>query len=843
MRAKINAIAASTWRVCFIAVALVAVVSCSSYGKNAITSVNVVKQADRTVICVQGNCPLSMVSINSTRGAYVAFQFPFALEAKGRLVGVHNGGIANVRYGNFSARPPATRIVVNCFGTPKCDATWAADKSRVDITVWKHGCKPAASLAPVPVAKPVVPKATIPVVKPVVPQATIPVVKPAAPKATVSVMKPAVFRASIPVAKPSVSSTPRSVRIVLPAPPAPTPAAQAAPAPIKDVAAPLVRLSAASKSLCGKLVAFGAQSAAAYRAALEPPVVTRVMGMVETQNRPAPPNVARVAVAPRIASIQPILAKAPAVVTAPDPKKNISLNFIGADINDVLKALAVQSGQNIVAGKDVKGEVTVSLSNVSLDEAMDYVAKLSGYTYVKSEGTYLVASKESINGMTGEAGPSTETRVFALHYAKADDVVAILDKVFPGLKISNGKGDKSGSDQSNANQTKLVDFLVVSAPSDQMKSIDKLISQMEDSVKTSMANLVTEIYVVKYCSPSMIADSVSKLVPGVLVGPVPSPGYSAANFAASGSGSAMSSGSGSSESSGSSSSGSSGSSSSGASSSGGGTSANNNRLTEALTITGPAEQVKRALDLADRLDTKSPMINIEAKVTSIDKSGEEELGLTWNWSDITFSEGFTDFLKTTNTNGAAGENLHNVKRSHGLFARQPFNFGATLDALITNGNAKVLASPNLLCLEGVPGTFFVGDEVTYIQRIEVTATGQNITTDTKSVGVLLRVVSDVNPDGFITLNLHPEVSTLKLTTSQGMTLPTVSRRYTDHIVRVKNGDTIAIGGLIRSDELVDMSKVPLLGDLPFLGKLFQHKSKTTSENEVVMFITAKVVND
>jgi len=798
MRAKINAVAASTWRVCFIAVALVAVVSCSSFAKKTITKVNVIKQADRTVICVQGNSPLSMVALKSPSGAYVGFQFPFALEARGRMVGVHSGGIANVRYGNFRARPPATRIVVNSFGTRDYDANWAMDRTRVDITIWKRGCKPAA------------------------PQVNAPVAKPASPPVE------------------------RSVKVALPAPLAATaPAIQAAPPPAKDVAIPLVRLSAVSRSLYDKLVTLGATAKAAYQvAASEPPVTSKVMGMVETQIRPEPTRMVRAVPVPMTVSALPVVAKAPTTAPIPEPGKNISLNFLGADINDVLKALSIQSGRNIVAGKDVKGEVTVNLNNVSLDEAMDYIAKLSGYTYAKTNDTYLVASKESIQGMTGGAGPQAVTQVFALHYAKVDDVVRILGKIFPDLKTSTAQDAKAGSEPGKAapdagngasgsgSQSKLLDFLVVSAPPDTMKNAATMINQMEESVKDSWAGLTTEIYMVKYGVPSMIRDCVSKLVPGVMIELVPSPGYAypvwseaGARDASMASKTAMSFGA------------------SGSSSAGSDSGENKDKLTRALTISGPAEQVTRALDLAERLDIKAPMINIEAKVTSINKSGEEQLGLKWNWSDISFFEGLTDYATSTNTGGAAGENNQNVVRSHSLWSRQPLNFGAVLDALVTNGNAKVLASPNLLCVEGVTGKFFVGDDVTYIQRIETTATGQNITTDTKSVGVQLKVTATVSPDGFVTLDLHPEVSTLKLTTTQGMTLPTVSRRSTDHVVRVKDGATIAIGGLIRSDEVLEMSKVPLLGDLPFLGKLFQHKSKTTSESEVVMFITAKVVKD
>ena len=76
-----------------------------------------------------------------------------------------------------------------------------------------------------------------------------------------------------------------------------------------------------------------------------------------------------------------------------------------------------------------------------------------------------------------------------------------------------------------------------------------------------------------------------------------------------------------------------------------------------------------------------------------------------------------------------------------------------------------------------------------------------------------------------------------------MTLPTITRRYTDHVVRVKDNSTIVIGGLINDEEVKTMSKIPLLGDLPVLGHLFKHTSKTRGHSEVVIFITASIVKD
>lgn len=242
-----------------------------------------------------------------------------------------------------------------------------------------------------------------------------------------------------------------------------------------------------------------------------------------------------------------------------------------------------------------------------------------------------------------------------------------------------------------------------------------------------------------------------------------------------------------------------------------------------LLLLGPEADVKRAMELAPTLDIKSPQIKIVAKITSITENGEKKLGLTWDWGNLAYKE----------------------QTPLGAWIRDPINFGAKLEALYTDGDIQILATPSMTILEGKPGVFFVGDEITYITLIQQTATGQNVQTEKSLVGIQLRLNGRISSDGNITLNLHPEVSTLKLndTTISGVTLPTISRRFTDQIVRVKDGETYVVGGLIRNDEVSDMNKIPLLGDLPFFGSFFRHSAKTKQRTEVVMFITATIVKD
>jgi type II secretory pathway component GspD/PulD (secretin) len=107
------------------------------------------------------------------------------------------------------------------------------------------------------------------------------------------------------------------------------------------------------------------------------------------------------------------------------------------------------------------------------------------------------------------------------------------------------------------------------------------------------------------------------------------------------------------------------------------------------------------------------------------------------------------------------------------------------------------------------------------------------------VGIILLVHPRVNDEGNITLRVHPVVSTLTAITDG---LPQTSSREAETIVRVKDGDTIVIGGLIRDEDTKQMSKIPLLGDLPILGHLFRNESRTKRRSEVTVYLTIKLIS-
>ena len=198
---------------------------------------------------------------------------------------------------------------------------------------------------------------------------------------------------------------------------------------------------------------------------------------------------------------------------------------------------------------------------------------------------------------------------------------------------------------------------------------------------------------------------------------------------------------------------------------------------------------------------------------------------------------------TLGDNGyAGGKRFLNIGKLGRTAVSDFVNVG--LQAALNSGDAKLLSSPNISALDGQPAATFIGDNITYVASITTGPTGQNVTTATASAGIKLFVTGKVNNDGYVTLNIHPEVSTLRLVASiGGAQLPQISTREATTTLRVKDGDTIALGGLIQQQDIKNIQGVPYLENLPFFGQLFRSSSVTHSRDEVVIFIKVSIQKD
>jgi type II secretory pathway component GspD/PulD (secretin) len=266
---------------------------------------------------------------------------------------------------------------------------------------------------------------------------------------------------------------------------------------------------------------------------------------------------------------------------------------------------------------------------------------------------------------------------------------------------------------------------------------------------------------------------------------------------------------------------------------------NTDASTNALIAFGSPEQLEHVRHLLKELDVPYQQILLEAQVMALSKSASKSLGIDWSWSQFpppsqsSTSTSTTSYFPVGIVTGGDG---------------QVYKFGvnATLNALITNGDGKLLARPNVLTINGNKATIFVGDELPVVTPSTSSSGGSvTYTTEYKKAGITLAFVPRTNDEDNIAASVFVEVSTPMTVTlevgGQKTTAYQITTRSAQTNVRLKDGDTMVIGGLISSTDVKNFNKVPFLGDLPVLGKLFQSVSKSKNETEVVIFLKAKIV--
>ena len=262
-----------------------------------------------------------------------------------------------------------------------------------------------------------------------------------------------------------------------------------------------------------------------------------------------------------------------------------------------------------------------------------------------------------------------------------------------------------------------------------------------------------------------------------------------------------------------------------------------------LILRGSKGQIEDGLKYLAKVDIAPKQIAIEMRVMELSKEDAMQLGI--NWSALT---GGT--VKAINVNESQTGIGTNTAPANSINARIGFNGAsfagvtATLDAIANKNN--LISRPNLLAIDGREAEVFVGDDIMYVSSIVSSQTGPTITSADIKVGVRLSVLARIGGDGNITMDMRPVVSFLKgfnSVSGQGVTLnlPQTSVRIEQSTVNMRSGETIAIGGLIQDQDLLNVQKVPLLGDLPILGQLFRSTTHQRTRSEVVFFLTVRQV--
>jgi pilus assembly protein CpaC len=201
---------------------------------------------------------------------------------------------------------------------------------------------------------------------------------------------------------------------------------------------------------------------------------------------------------------------------------------------------------------------------------------------------------------------------------------------------------------------------------------------------------------------------------------------------------------------------------------------------------------------------------------------------------------------STTTTSTSGQNSFELSNLLNIFIYRPdINLAATIQALQSKNLLQILAEPNLITQSGKQASFLAGGQFPYPVLQSVTGgTSGAITIQFKDYGVRLNFTPTLTPDGLIHLKVEPEVSSLDFAnalTIQGFLIPALATDRVESEMDLRDGQSFAIAGLLDNRVTKQLSKIPGIGDIPILGKLFQSEALTKSNNELIIVVTPHIV--
>lgn len=242
-----------------------------------------------------------------------------------------------------------------------------------------------------------------------------------------------------------------------------------------------------------------------------------------------------------------------------------------------------------------------------------------------------------------------------------------------------------------------------------------------------------------------------------------------------------------------------------------------------LVIMGSPDVYDQIKYLLAKIDTPPKQVMFEVQVLEINRDDLTKLGIDWDTLTYLPSAPLYDNSAFRIGHGKYGANVQGI-----------------INRLIQNKKGRLLASPRIATLDGVTAKILIGDKLAVETSQPTSGSTPIISVIYVEVGIKLEVTPTVSKDGFITTLIQPEVSNKTDNTKNGN--PNIRTRQANATLRVKSGSTIVLGGLIQRQETSDTFKVPVLGDLPIVRGFFRSTLKQTTETELVIMLTPKLMD-
>jgi hypothetical protein len=261
--------------------------------------------------------------------------------------------------------------------------------------------------------------------------------------------------------------------------------------------------------------------------------------------------------------------------------------------------------------------------------------------------------------------------------------------------------------------------------------------------------------------------------------------------------------------------------------------------THDVAFSGKISYVRRALALARKFDRPRKQVRVKVRIMEMTTTFARSLGVEW-MNSLEFDANEVG-NGTTSASGAPQVNGIQL----GKFTHSALSLTATLNAAETSGKTKTLSSPTLMVLDGEKAFILSGVKYVYPKITTMNSTGQSVyDVTTEREGIYLQVGVQVGLDDDMVLTLYPQVTSLQeFQVINGAQYPIIDTVEEQATVRALQGEVIVLGGLKQNAVNDTTTSLPFLSHIPILGKLFSSASKTTSDQEMVFFLTPEIVED
>lgn len=564
-----------------------------------------------------------------------------------------------------------------------------------------------------------------------------------------------------------------------------------------------------------------------------------------------------------------------------DANELITLSLRDSDVRQVLRMFADKAGKNIIFHNSVRGNVTLDLVNTPINEAFNLVLQVTNLSYYEQGNAMIVIASNHPDNATFS---KQEMMMFPVKYVSASKIAEFLNKNVFGMK----KSGVSSIDAATVN-TATNELIVFGMPSD-IPIVKKVIDQFDREP-------LSKTFTVNHTTPAEMANMICDLL-------LPANGVKTKSGASTGGAASVSSGDDelklgegilacSSESS-----------SSTSISPFDVQSLSIAYFPQRGTITmmgGSDAQAALVEKFIKTNDVKQPQAMLEVSIVELNEAGSKEFQNLWSVAGKHWSATFngtqvqagrshetpwtskTEYIFDggTNVEGMAAGQLPNgmpyavfdeAGRMTGMTLPQQVartiwhqvpsvHVNWAMNYLIENRKARVLANPKIIITNGKESTIDLTQD--YVEKVTSefltsalagagsTGTVQTVYSIGSDLGIKVALTPFISPEGYVTLNIRPDYATIAdqvyatgETGARELAATLLSRRNLDlKNVRIKDGETLVIGGMIQEVETKSVNKIPFLGDLPLIGSAFRSSSTTKQKSELVIMITPKILTD